>query len=281
MNAFNALLAKAVALVLEPLSAVPLAGLLVFGLLSGALAAVVFRYTSSQRAIKRVADQTRASLLAMRLFSDDPRNTLKAQGALLWFSLKRLILSLPPMLVMAPLFLVLLSHLAMWYEFRPLTPLASTHCEFALLEARFSESGWTGAENAKLVVPDGLSTTARVRDAKSRKITWRLSPIRPTGSGLIRLELAEAGTFEKQIVVEKAGDLRFVSPLRPSGGSLERLFYPGEDALDAGSPVQSMEITYERRSTPIFGLDVPWWLTFFVVSIVGALLAKPFVGVQF
>lgn len=281
MNALNALIAALVGTILGPTSSAPLIGLLVFGLLSGALAALVFRYTSSQKAIKRVADQTRASLLAMRLFSDDPRNTLKAQFALLWYSIKRLLLSLPPMVVMAPLFLVLLSHMAMWYEFRPLVPLTTTHGEFALLEARFSENGWAKAESAKLAVPDGLSVTARVRDSNARIVTWRLSPIRATGPGTIRLEVPDAAPIEKQVVVEKTPDLRFVSPMRPAASGMARFFYPGEPAFDADSPIQSIEITYDHRTTPVFGFNVPWWLTFFVVSIVGALLAKPFVGVQF
>ncbi len=281
VNALNALIAWLIGMVLVPLSSAPLIGLVVFGLLSGALAAIVFRYTSSQKAIKRVADQTRASLLAMRLFSDDPRNTLKAQFSLLWYSVKRLLLSLPPMLVMAPLFLVLLSHMAMWYEFRPLAPLASTHGEFALLEARFSESSWTKAESAKIAVPEGLSVTARVRDATARTVTWRLSPIRAAGSGTIRLEIPDAAPIEKQVVVDNTRHLRFVSPMRPAGSGFERFFYPGEPAFDAASPIQSIAITYDHRTTPVFGFNVPWWLTFFVVSIVGALLAKPFGGVQF
>lgn len=275
------MIAWLVGMVLEPLSSVPVVGLVIFGLLSGALAALVFRYTSSQKAIKRVADQTRANLLAMRLFSDDPRNTLKAQFSLLWSSLKRLLLSLPPMLVMAPLFLVLLSHMAMWYEFRPLVPLATTHGEFALLAARFSENGWAKAETTRLAVPEGLSVTARVRDANARTVTWRLSPIRATGTGTIRLEIPDAAPIEKQVVVETARHLHFVSPMRPAGSGFERFFYPGEPAFAADSPIQSIEITYDHRTTPVFGFNVPWWLTFFVVSIVGALLAKPFVGVQF
>jgi hypothetical protein len=45
--------------------------------------------------------------------------------------------------------------------------------------------------------------------------------------------------------------------------------------------VRGIDLRYPVRSTPIFGIDVPWWATFIVLCMVTALLVKPFLKVQF
>lgn len=281
VNFLNAVLSKLVAVGLTPFASYPAIGLFLTGLLAGVVAAVVFRFTSSQSALRRVSDQTRANLLAMRLFSDDPRNTLRAQFGLLAASGKRLLLSLPPMVVMAPLFLVLLAHMAMWYEFRPFKPAANAVNEAALVEARFSEGGWKLAEGAELKLPAGATVSACVRSPRERSITWRLGLTDQEIRGDARLLLADGREVPKALIVTAEETLRFASPRRPSNGLGDRLLYPGEPAFASDSPVQSISIAYPRRVTPILGKDIPWWLTFLVASILGALLAKPLVGVQF
>lgn len=282
MNAVNAAIHTLVGWALAPFGGLPpWVALVVLGALSGVVAAIVFRYTSSQAALKRVGDQTRAALLAMRLFSDDPRNTLRAQFTLLAASGQRLLLSLPPMLVMIIPFAILLTHLAMWYEFAPLRPNATPLGEFAIVQATFSEAAWKDGRDLTPILPDGLVLTGRVRDDLTRTVTWRLNPQRAIGAARVRLPLLNAAPIEKAIIVERGAGLAFASPRRAGPSFVDRLLYPGEPAFAADSPVQSIAIQYPRRSTPIFGINVPWWLTFFLASILGALLAKPFISVRF
>ena len=268
MNAINAAIHTLVAWALAPFaSCPPWVALVVLGAISGVLAAIVFRYTSSQTAIKRVGDQTRTALLAMRLFSDDPRNTLRAQGALLIASAKRLALSLPPMLVMIIPFIVLLTHMAMWYEFAPLRPSATPLNETAILQATFSAAAWQAGRDITPTLPDGVALSGRVRDDVTHTVTWRMNPQRALGPVKITLQLPDAPPIVKDIVVADGRQLAFASPRRPGPSFLDRLLYPGEPAFGADSPVQSITIQYPHRTTPIFGLNVPWWLTFFVASI--------------
>ena len=63
----NALLTHAGELLIGPFAAWPLVGLIVYGILSGVAATYVFGKTSPQMALQRVADQSRAHLLAIRL----------------------------------------------------------------------------------------------------------------------------------------------------------------------------------------------------------------------
>lgn len=281
MNTLNAAIAYVVAALLAPFSALPAwVGLCVVAALSGVVAAIAFRFTSNQKALKRVSDQVRASLLAMRLFSDDPRNTLRAQGGLLAASAKRLVLSLPPLVVLIIPFTLLLAHLAMYYEFRPLPRSLSPLNEAALLEVETSTDAWPTLMNLKPVCPEGVTLDARVREPATRKIVWRIIASRPV-RGVIQFPL-DGATVAKEIVIDDtSADLSFASPRRAGPGLWDRLFFPGEPAFDAASPIQSITIQYPTRETPIFGHAVPWWLTFFVVSILAALAVKPLVGVQF
>ena len=155
MNALNAVLAKLTGLVLAPFAALPAqVALIVISVVAGILAAIAFRYTSNQTALKRVADQVRASLLAMRLFKDDLRSVFRAQLALFKASGLRLVHSLPPLVVLIIPFVLLLAQLAMWYEFRPLTP-----GEQALVEVEIDPRVWSEYEGLLLVPPDGVDAT--------------------------------------------------------------------------------------------------------------------------
>lgn len=281
MNALNAAIASAVAAILAPFAALPpWVGLCVVAAISGVVAAIVFRFTSNQKALKRVSDRVRASLLALRLFSDDPRNLLRAQGGLLAASGMRLLLSLPPLLVLIVPFTLLLAHLAMYYEFRPLPRALSPLNEAALLEVETSPAAWPALSNTAPICPEGVTLDAHVREPARHTIVWRITASKPV-RGAIQIPV-DGVTFAKQLVIDdKAAELRFASPRRAGPGLWDRLFFPGEPAFDTASPIQSITIQYPPRETPIFGYAIPWWLTFFVVSILAALAVKPLVGVQF
>ena len=68
---------------------------------TGVLLLVVFKYTSNQRAIKRVRNDIDANLLALKLFKDSTRVALRAQGRILLGAGRLFVLAVVPMLVMA------------------------------------------------------------------------------------------------------------------------------------------------------------------------------------
>ncbi len=87
---------------------------------TGVLLLVVFKYTSNQRAIKRVRDDINANLLALKLFKDSAAVSLRAQGCILVGAFRLFVLAIVPMLVMAVPVTLLLGQLALWYQARPL-----------------------------------------------------------------------------------------------------------------------------------------------------------------
>ncbi len=284
MNTLNAVLVKVIGLVLAPLASWPAqVALIIISLLAGVLAAIAFRYTSPQQRLKRVADQVRASLLAIRLFKDDLRSIFAAQGTLFKASGLRLIYSLPPLAVLIVPFVLLMAQLAMWYEFQPLTAGQSV-----LVEVVVRPDAWDQKySDLKLVAPEQVTVDGPVRDVQQHTITWRLSVAEAPPSDVhTRLLFEHGGTTvaEKQLVIgaDAAVDrLVFVSPVRPGPDPFDRLLYPGEPAFDAASPIQRIAIDYPPRENRVFGWRVHWLVTFLVVSILGALAIKPIVKVQF
>ncbi len=61
----------------------------------------------------------------------------------------------------------------------------------------------------------------------------------------------------------------------------DRLPNPAEPGFSAAMPVQSITVDYPQRQTPIFGLDLPWWATFFATSMLVALLVRRTLRVEF
>jgi hypothetical protein len=283
MNVLNAVLVKVTGAVLAPFAMLPAqVALIIIAIVAGVLAAIAFRYTSYQTGLKRVADQVRASLLAMRLFKDDLRNVFAAQASLFKASGLRLLYSLPPLAVLIVPFVLLLTQLAMWYEFRPLAP-----SDKALVEARIAPAAWSKYQDLQLVTPDGVDATKPVRNPHDHSISWRICPHEAAASNeplMLRFRIGEDEVAVKQLVVSNDGGtnkLLFVSPRRVGTSFWDRLLYPGEPAFAADSPVQAISINYGSRRNTLFGVAIPWWLTFFVVSILAALAIKPVVKVQF
>ena len=162
--------------------------LIVLSVVAGVLAALAFRYTSNQDALKRVADQVRASLLAMRLFKDDLRSVFRAQLSLFTASGLRLWYSLPPLVVLIVPFVLLLAQLAMWYEFKPVAP-----GEAVLVEVALTPEAWAD-ESFEMIAPDVVASEQLVRDSEKHTITYRIRPgAEAVGHNPLVLNFAMAG----------------------------------------------------------------------------------------
>jgi len=276
MNTVNAILTDITDALTAPLAAWPLVNLLLWSAVSGVVMAVVFRYTSNQRALKRVADRSRAHVLAIKLFKDDLGSTYRSLGSLLYYTAARIGWSLPPMLVMVVPFVLLLSQLALRYEHEPLGP-----NEAAVVELQLTEESWQEDKDVTVEVSETLAVeTEPLRDTQERAIYWRVRA-REVGPSTVRWPLA-TGTVEKQIALSDGPErLCAVETRRPGAGFWDRLLHPGERAFASGSPVRAIVVHHPRRSVPVFGLDVPWWLTFLIVSMLAAVAVRPIVKVRF
>ena len=277
MNVVNAVLTNLTELLWYPLR--PLPGVLVlviWAAIAGALAGLMFRYTSNQKALARVGDQIKANLLAMRLFKTiaghfpQPGRPAEGGGSAFWYALPAFVAMLVP-------FVLLLVQLALRFEYRPLRP-----GEMAVVELKLAPEAWETGQNAALETPPGvIIQTPALRDARENAIYWRISPQEGATSGRLRWQVA-GQTVEKELAVcDDPQRPCTVSMQRPGVSFWDRLLHPGEPAFPADSPVRAAIVHYPPRQTPVFGFDIPWWATFLVASILMAFVLKPVLKVRF
>jgi len=250
--------------------------LIIVSILSGSLAAVVFRFTSRQDLLRRDAELIRAQLLAMKLFRDDLATQWNCLTSLLGYTGARIWHSLPPVIVLTLPFVLLVVQLARWYEHAPLTV-----GDRAIVVLQLAPHAWSDASEVALTAtPELKIETPPLRDPLEQAIYWRIHVV---NSSTARLRWTLSGSaFEKPVTIaNERHQLMPVDARRPGGGWIDRLLYPGEPPFEAGDAVRGVEVQYPQRSTPLLGLDLPWWVTFLVVSLLTALLGGRLMKVQF
>ncbi len=278
MNWINGILTTIGDVLLKPMTSwSPAAVLVVVSVVAGILMTVTFRYTSNQAALRRVASVSKAQLMCLRIFKEDLGVALRCQRDILRSIGRRLWLSLPPMAVLIVPFVLILTQLALRYEKRPIGP-----GESVVLAVELSPGQWQShGSDVSLQVPDGVVLESpALRDAGDHTVYWRLGLGRSvTGPLILRTGYH---TVEKSFVgTDDTDRLCTVSARRPGSGFFDRLLYPGEPGLARDAPVRSVHVRYPDRSTPFFGVNIPWWGTFFIVSMLAAILVRPFLKVQF
>lgn len=264
-NALGRPLLAPVAVVPGWLSATVVAAVTGVGLL------VVFKYTSNQRAIKRVRDDINAQLLALKLFKDSTPVALRAQGRLLLGAFRLFVLAIVPMLVMIVPVCLILGQLALWYQLRPLRV-----GEQAVITLKLKHDQASPGPDVSLRPTDAVEVvTGPVRVLSKREVCWDLKAAK---TGTHRLEFqAGAETAVKELAI--GDDLMRVSKLRPAWNWPDVLLNPHEQPFRAGSPVQSIEIDYPHRSSWTSGTDT-WVIYWFVASMIGALCFRRLLNVN-
>ncbi|MEE8459658.1 MAG: hypothetical protein V3S08_07285 [Phycisphaerales bacterium] len=278
MNWINGILTAISNILLAPVKTWPPAVvLIVLSVIAGVLVTIVFRYSSDQKGLKRVANLTKAQLMCLRIFKEDLGVALRCQGDILKSIGRRLWLSLPPMLVLMIPFTLVLTQLSIRYERRPIRT-----GESVVLAVQLTPESWPNdSDNLFLQVPSGVVVeTPALRDEAAHTVYWRLG-LREPADGPLTIKAGYHSIEKSFIGTDDTDRLCNVSPRRPGTGFLDRLIYPAEPGFGGDSPVQSVDLRYPARSTPIFGIDMPWWGTFFIVSMLAAICVRPFLKVQF
>jgi len=252
------------------------------GAVSGVLAMVAYKYTSNQGAIGRVRDDMKASLLAIKLFKDELPVTFRSQARLFWGAVRLFVHSLVPLAVMMVPMVLLICQMALRYEWRPLHAGESANVRVVLKPGTQRR-----LESVTLIPPDTITVEegpsrmyrrARRDRPERNEILWRVRAVKD-GRTPIKIRIGDA-MVEKEITV---GDRPYVgvSPVRAGVGFLDQLLYPVEEPAAAGDLIQSIHIEdYPPGKSPVFGWNVHWIITYFVVSMIAALAVKPFLKVR-
>lgn len=262
----------------------------------GILLLLAYKYTSNQGGIERARDKIKARMLAMRLYKDNLRVMGASQVAVMGASLRILLLSIPPVLVaMVPL-MPLLAQMASRYFFAPV-PVGREVLVTAFVTDDFAQSEAAGNSTIELVAPEGVSLAAgpwrepATGDAPRRMVKWKLAADRP-GPHLLTIR-TNTGTPDewgctKELPVGAPGDFKkAISPKWTTfySGMLDNpIMMPWESPPTEKGPIRAVEVSDMLHLAAPDVLPIPilgnWIVYFLVVSIIFALLAKPFLGVK-
>ena len=276
MAYLNALLTQIGYVLISPFANYPLTGLLFWGAVSGIVMAWIFGMTSNQQRLRELADETRAQLLAVKLFKHDLLVTFRCQWRLLKATGLRLWHSLPPTLVLLVPFCLVLIQLAQWYEFAPLAP-----GEAAVIQLDVASDRWDPFQDVQLDAPaEVVVETDSLRDSAAAQFAWRIRAAGPS-SAVLQCRLGEHSVDKQLSVAVEGGPLTPVAVRRPSTHWWDQALHPLEPPCPADGPMRAIDIQHGRRQTPIGSWNVPWWATFVLVSMISAWLFRRPLGVTF
>lgn len=221
----------------------------------------IFKLTSNQERIKKAKNAIKAHLLELRLFKDNMRISLRAQGKILKANLAYVTGNLKPMLVMIVPVVLVLAQLNLWFGAAALRPGEQTLVKVGIDEAKDPLAMEIGLEPSAGIAVE----TPGVRVADEHEIAWR---IRALAEGPATLTFDVAGRTIVKPVAIGGRALAKVSPLTVDRSIFRQLLYPGEKPLPADTPLRSIEVLYQAKDLSLFGVSVNWLVAYFILSII-------------
>lgn len=262
---FDALLApfagRSPMLTLVPISAVV-----------GVLALLLFKWTSNQKALEAARRRQLAGFFEIRLFNDDLRNLLGAQGRILRATGGYFLHTLIPLAILLVPFGLIVAQLQFHYGYEGLEVGDTT-----LLKVRLQEPASDGRKpDARLTTPSGVEVeTPAVWIPSERILVWRLRAAEP-GEHTLTLDIG-GESLDKSLTVSDRVVRR--SPVRPGKSLGAQLLYPAESPLPADGPVESIELRYPEAEVNLLGLHMHWVIAFLILTVIAALLLRKPLGV--
>lgn len=243
--------------------------LLLWPVLAGVLALVVYKRLSNQAGIQRAKDRIAAHLYEIRLFRHDPLQVLRSTGAIFLRNGVYIGHNLIPLAVLLVPMVAVLAQLVAHYAFAP-APVGAVQ----LLEVRLDPRAGVAARDVRLETPPGVVVEAPPVRTPDGEIFWRL---RAEAPGDHQLTLAVGGeTLTKGWAV--GGEVRKVPVKRTR--TWEAFLYPGEPPLPRDSAVETIALAYPARSLgPLPGGELGILVSFFGVSLLAGFGLKGLFGV--
>ena len=270
MTLVNGLLYRVFELLLRPLGPLPIfVSLAIVSLVTAVAILIVMRATSNQQALAATERQMYADLLEMRLFKDDLSAMWRAQLSMLRHNAGYVRLSLAP---------------ALWTVVPVMLGVAQLQCYFGYSGAGIREPVIVTAtlksrgefENIALDLPPGTRLdTPAIWFPALQQVVWRVVA-ESTGEYVLGLR---AGGIIYGKTLQVSNGLARRSPVRPGASLIDEVLYPSEAPLPDSAPFASIGVAYPDRRIAVFGLQVPWFDVYFVLSVVFALgLKRPLAG---
>lgn len=252
--------------VLRPLDALaPWASLAIVAVLTAAIMLTVVRWVSPQRQISRARARMAAAVLEMRIYLDQPRRMLAAQGRLIAWTAAYLACLLPALVVLALPLGALYLQLEIRHGLAPL-PVPST----AIVRIALADGVAPG--DVVLEPAGAVAITARVRAPDEPAVYARVA-IRAPGTHALTVRVGDE-VARKQLVADVDADR--VAPERRAG--LAALWAVGDEPPLDGDAIRAITLAHPARAST---LPVRWWLYWLGLATVVALLLRRRFGVVF
>jgi uncharacterized membrane protein (DUF106 family) len=278
----NAALDRTFDVLLRPLALVPpLWSLLGVSLVTALVMLLAIKKTSNQQGLSDVKRQIHAGVFEIRLFNDDFRAILRAQGDILRHNLTYLRLSLVPMLWLVVPFVLVIAQLQFHYGYegvplnQPVLVTATLRSGAAEGGAARQGDGTPGApeDRSSLEAPESVRVeTASLFFPALKQVVWRIVPTSP---GDFELTVNVGGQSVAKTLHVSNGFARR-SPERLEAGFLNAVLYPSEPPLPGNGPLESITIAYREAAIEVLGWELHWLIVYFVATMVFAFaLRKP------
>jgi hypothetical protein len=245
--------------------------LLLWPVILGIGALVVYKYASNQKAIARVKSQISMHLLEIRLFSHDILQVLKSTGSILIKNTWYVGQSLLPMAVMIVPMVLVMVQLVSHYAYAPAPPGA-----VELLRLRLDPAAGLSTRDVSLELPAGVELDAPAVRTADGRVFWRVRA-EQEGDHVLTVKVGDR-SFEKVWAV--GGDARQVPSKRLRGW--EALLYPAEPPIPSDAAVLALELDADTRSLGWFPdgeLGILMWTL--VWSLVAGFALRGVFGVTF
>jgi len=243
--------------------------LLLWPLLAGVLALVVYKHLSNQQGIERAKNRIAAHLYEIRLFRHDPLVVLASTGRIFFRNGIYLGHNLVPLAVLLVPMLAVLAQLEANYAFDPV-PVGSVD----LLRVRLDPKAGVAPREVRLELPAGVALDAPPVRTADGEIFWRLRAEAP-GDHVLSIRMGSE-TLTKTWAV--GGEPRKIPVKRTK--SWEAFLYPGEPALSRTSAAHSIALAYPERDLPVLpGGERGILATFFGLSLLAGFALKGRFGV--
>lgn len=267
MQFLNKIITVVFDLMLRPFSGLsPVWGLLAVSVLTGIVMVVIFKYTSNQSGIKGAKDKISAYFMEIRLFKDDMRLMLGAQGRILRTNLTYMKYAVTPMLFMIVPVVLILCQLGIRYADRPLRP-----GESVLVKLKLAEHSFDVTTPVSVDVGEGLRLeTPLLRIPGAGEIDFRVGAL-AEGRHELSIRIGDETLTQSVLVSDK---VRRVYASRSKPDFWNMLLYPGQAPIPKSSKVEEITMILPSQTVSILGWDMNWLVLFFIASLVAGYSLK-------
>ena len=253
----------------------PWVGLIVVSVVTGVVMLLIFGKTSNQKKIAETKDRLKAYIMEMWIFRNDTRIMFGAIGRVVLSNLHYLRHSLRPIVFIIIPVIIIMVQIGIRYESRPFMP-----GDEPLVVVKLHEGNFPTTTPISLVGSAGVQpVSAPLRVDREREIIWRVIARLP-GEYRLSFVVDDEDVVTKNFRVGPFSGLEVLSAVRARAGTWDAFLYPGEPPIPRDSVIESITLEYPSRELSLFGLNIHWLISFFIISVAAGFALKGVFGIE-